>query len=130
MVRTFRSKQERRWKKPSRGCSCTFWRCACSRAKFTQAGMLVGRERELAKLSTTIVERKSLLVWGAAGSGKTALLQAALSSLGESLRRRCIVCETNGSPSIIWQRLVKALAEADDSEVLTRMENEAGSSKL
>jgi type II secretory pathway predicted ATPase ExeA len=89
--------------------------------------MLIGREHERATLCATIAERRSLLVCGPAGSGKTALLQEALSFIDADLRRRCIVCAAEGAPSVIWQRLVGALAEVGDPEVLTRIENEAGS---
>jgi hypothetical protein len=89
--------------------------------------MLIGREREREKLCAAIAERRSLLVCGPAGSGKSALLQDALSCVDECLRRKCIVCATEGAPSVIWERLVRSLAEADDPDVLTRVENEAGS---
>ncbi|MGB9464577.1 MAG: ATP-binding protein [Candidatus Acidiferrum sp.] len=89
--------------------------------------MLIGRERQRAKLCAAIAERRSLLVFGPAGSGKSALLQDALSGVDNRIRQRCIVCVADGPPSMIWERLVQALAAAGDPEVLTRVENEAGS---
>jgi hypothetical protein len=78
-------------------------------------------------LCAAIAERRSLLIYGPAGAGKSALLQSALSCVDESLRRKCIVCEAEGAPSAIWQRLVLALAQAGDPEVRARVENETGS---
>jgi AAA ATPase-like protein len=89
--------------------------------------MLIGRERERARICAAIAERRSLLIFGPAGSGKTALLQDAVSCVDESIRRRCVLCTAEGAPSVIWQRLVGALAEVEDLEVLTRVKNEAGS---
>jgi AAA ATPase domain len=89
--------------------------------------MLIGRKNELAILCAAIAKRRSLLICGPAGAGKSALLQHALSCVDESLRTRCILCETEGTPSTIWQRLVLALARAGAPEVLARVENEAGS---
>jgi len=89
--------------------------------------VLIGRERELAILRVAIAERRSLLICGPAGAGKSTLLRHALSDVDKSVRRRCIVSEAEGAPSVIWQRLVLALAEAGDPEVLTRVENEVGS---
>ena len=91
--------------------------------------MLIGRERERARLREAIAERRSLLVYGPAGSGKSALLHDVLSSVGACLCRRCIVCAAEGAPSNIWLRLVTALAESGDSEVLTRAENDAASAE-
>jgi hypothetical protein len=94
-----------------------------------KANVLIGREHELAILRSAIAERRSLLICGPAGAGKSALLQDALSSVDERLRRRCVVCKVEGAPIVIWQRLVRAFAVADDPEVLTRVENETGSSQ-
>jgi type II secretory pathway predicted ATPase ExeA len=89
--------------------------------------MLIGREHELARLRGAIAERRSLLICGPAGAGKSALLHDALSYVEENVRRKCIVCEAEGAPIAIWQRLMRAFAVAEDPEVLTRVENEAGS---
>jgi hypothetical protein len=89
--------------------------------------MLIGRERERAKLSEAIAERRSLLVSGPADSGKSALLQEVLAHISETIRGKCIVCTAEETPHAIWLRLVRALGEAGDPEVLTRVENEAGS---
>jgi hypothetical protein len=89
--------------------------------------MLIGREHERAKLSEAISERRSLLVCGPADSGKSALLHEVLSFVVETIRRRCLVCTAEGTPNAIWLCLVQALGAAGDPEVLTRVENEAGS---
>ena len=90
--------------------------------------MLIGREPEQRALCKAIAERSSLLVCGPAGSGKTALLEAVLGALAANQRRACIVCAADGTPGLLWRRLVQALAKAGDEEVLTRVERESGSS--
>jgi len=89
--------------------------------------VLIGRQREQAALCGAIEERRSLLVCGPPGSGKTALLEEALSSMTENRRRRCIVCAADGTPAMLWRSLAQALAAAGDPEVLTRVERERGS---
>jgi hypothetical protein len=89
--------------------------------------MLIGRDHERAKLSEAISERRSLLISGPPDSGKSALLHDVLAGVDETIRRRCIVSAAESTPHAIWLRLVQAFGEADDPEVLTRVENEEGS---
>ncbi|MGA2429534.1 MAG: ATP-binding protein [Candidatus Acidiferrum sp.] len=89
--------------------------------------MLIGREQERAKLYEAVCDRRSLLVSGPAGSGKSALLEEVLSSLAASIRGRLIFCSVEGPPNTIWQHLVLALGAAGDPDVLVRAEREAGS---
>jgi len=89
--------------------------------------MLIGREQERARLYEAVCDRRSLLVSGPAGSGKSALLEEVLSSVAPSIRGRAIFCTMAGVPNTIWQHLVLALGAAGDPDVLTRVEREAGS---
>ena len=89
--------------------------------------MLIGREHQRARLSEAISERRSLLICGPVDAGKSALLHEVLSCVAASIRERCIVCTAEDTPHAIWLCLVQALGAADDPEVLTRVENEAGS---
>jgi AAA ATPase domain len=89
--------------------------------------VLVGRERERAALRKTIAERKSLLVCGPPGSGKTVLLEDALGSMTENRRQKFIVCAADGPPEALWRRIAEALGNAGYPEVLERVEREAGS---
>lgn len=89
--------------------------------------MLVGREREIARLCEAIKERQSLLVYGSAGSGKSALLETVLSRFEPTARQRFILVAAAASPILIWQNIVLALSRANDPEVLCRVDEEAGS---
>ncbi len=89
--------------------------------------MLIGREFELTEIVEAIRERHSLLVYGPAGSGKSALLQAALASLPEEVRHRCFAALAEGTPHAIWQNLIRCLFAARDPEVMCRVTSEAAS---
>lgn len=88
--------------------------------------MLVGREREIARLCEAIRERKSLLIYGSAGSGKSALLETVLSRFTPPVRQRFVVAAAAASPVLIWQNLVLALSREHDPEVLRRVKEEVG----
>ena len=93
--------------------------------------MLIGREQELAQLVHAIHARRSLLVHGAAGTGKTALLEEALSSLPPRIRRMCLVCTSCENPRTIWRCLVRSLAKIEDPRVLSYVRREcAGTAKV
>ena len=87
--------------------------------------MLIGRNRELDSLRSAILSRRSLIIHGPAGSGKSALLQSVLDSLPEEVRARCLFCSAFASPHQIWQRLVASLGAVGDPVVLERMRKEA-----
>ncbi len=89
--------------------------------------MLIGREFELSQITAAIRERHSLLVYGPAGSGKSALLQVALASLPEEVRHRCFAALAEGMPHAIWQNLIRCLFAARDPEVMCRVTSEAAS---
>lgn len=87
--------------------------------------MLIGRKAEMEKLRTAILSRRSLLIHGPAGSGKSALLQAALESLPGKIRAHCLFCAACDTPHEIWQHLVVALGAVGDPVVLERVRREA-----
>ncbi len=89
--------------------------------------MFIGREHERAKLSEAILQRRSVLVHGPAGSGKSALLEEVLSALTGNARQQCLVCAVEGPPIAIWRQLSRALSRAGDPEVLSRAERETSS---
>ncbi len=88
--------------------------------------MLIGREFEFSQVVDAIRERRSLLVYGPTGSGKSALLEAALASLPEEVRRGWGVALAEGAPQAIWQELIRCLFDARDPEVVSRVTNEIG----
>jgi Cdc6-like AAA superfamily ATPase len=90
--------------------------------------MFVGRVAETERLREAILARRSLLVYGPADTGKTALLNQTLTSLPDSARRNCIICDSCESPRSIWRDLVRPLSEAGDPQVTSRVERECGSS--
>ncbi len=90
--------------------------------------MFVGRTAEARRFREAILARRSLLVFGAADAGKTALLKETLSSLPTAVRRNCLVCCSCGSPRSVWRDLIRSLAEVADPQVLSRMERECGPS--
>jgi hypothetical protein len=88
--------------------------------------MLIGRRQELTRLRNAILARQSLLVHGRAGTGKTALLAEVLSSLPPRIRSMCLVCTAYENPRTMWRHLVRSLAEADDPQVMLRVQRECG----
>lgn len=91
--------------------------------------MLVGREREIARLYEAIKQRQSLLLYGSAGSGKSALLETVISRFAPTARQRFIVAGAAASPILIWRNIILALSRAHDPEVLCRVGEDAGSRK-
>jgi ABC-type transport system involved in cytochrome c biogenesis ATPase subunit len=51
---------------------------------------VIGRETEMRRLQIALREPQSQLMWGATDSGKTSLIEAALSGLSEVERGKCI----------------------------------------
>jgi AAA ATPase-like protein len=88
--------------------------------------MLIGRSKEQARLRGAILVRRSILVCGPAGSGKTALLEETLATLPAVIREHSLVCKTDGPPRQLWQSLTRRLAELHDGEVISRIEQETG----
>ncbi len=76
-----------------------------------EPGVFLGRKSELSRLREAIRKRESLLVWGAANSGKTALVARALSELPERIAKRCICTRGGGSPHDILRGIAEGFAE-------------------
>lgn len=92
--------------------------------------MFVGRVEETKRLREAILARQSLLVFGPADAGKTALLHQTLSRLPDAVRANCIVCRSCESPRSVWRDLMRSLGEGGDPQVISRVERECGSSDL
>jgi len=88
--------------------------------------MWIGRDSELLRLRQTILERRSLLICGKPGSGKTSLLARSLLSLPGEIRRKCICCEVRGTLHVLLQQLALKFAMAGDELILSRVQRERG----
>lgn len=84
---------------------------------FAQTGPFVGREDESARLIRAIRDRRSLLIVGAADSGKTALVEQALSKLPWEIATRCLRVEAAGTLPRLLQQHVLKLFDAGDPVV-------------
>lgn len=73
--------------------------------------MFLGRREELARVQEAVQARESLLIWGAAGSGKSALVRQAISQMPEKVARRCLRASGNGTPQEILRSIAQGLAE-------------------
>ena len=72
---------------------------------------LVGRKQELQRLHLAVQRRESRLVWGAAHSGKTALVEAMIAELAEDDRRSCVCWTGPASRRQLLLHLVGRLYE-------------------
>jgi hypothetical protein len=88
--------------------------------------MLIGRDSEVLRLRQVILERRSLLVYGKRGAGKTELLAQTLKSLPAEVRKECIVCAARESLYDLFQELAKMFAVAGDRQILSRVIKETG----
>ncbi len=82
-----------------------------------QSGLLFGRRQELARLTAAIRERRSLLIFGPPDSGKSALVDQALTNLPGNLASRCLRVKAEGSVQRILQQHVMRLFAAKDAVV-------------
>lgn len=78
---------------------------------------LIGRKEELRKLRAAIQERKSLLIWGPAHAGKTALIKTVVADLTKAEQRTCIYWTGTASGRRLLSHLVRRLFELGDSFV-------------
>lgn len=74
----------------------------------------IGREAEMRRLQIALRERRSQLIWGATDSGKTSLIEAALSELPEVERRKCICWSGPGNRRQFVEHLIQGLYRACD----------------
>jgi len=79
--------------------------------------MLIGREEERRQLRAAVRARKSLLIWGPADAGKTALIRAVLGKLSERERRSCIYWIGVANGRELFSHFVGRLYQAGDSLV-------------
>jgi AAA domain len=70
-----------------------------------------GRQGELVRLQEAMRKRESLLIWGAAHSGKSALVARVISQKPERIARQCICASGKGSPQDILRSIAQGLAE-------------------
>ncbi len=86
----------------------------------------VGRAKELLCLQSAVRFRESLLIWGAAGTGKTELVRALFDRLPESAARGCLYVEEAAAPRELLCQLIVRLREAGDRHVRERAGIPAG----
>jgi len=73
-----------------------------------------GRREELHRLRTAMKNRESLLIWGPADSGKTALAMKAIEQFPEAYRSKCIYCSAPGSIRDLLSQIVLRLSRERD----------------
>jgi len=83
---------------------------------------LVGRKEELRELRAAIQKRKSLLIWGPADAGKTALMKKAISELTDVERRNCIYWTGAASGKQLLSHFVGRLYEIGDSFIRKKVQ--------
>jgi hypothetical protein len=86
-----------------------------------QLERLIGRETEMRNLHTALQKRKSMLIWGAADSGKTFLIANALARLPENDRRNCICWSGPASRRQLIEHFIRSLYSAGDSLVCKKV---------
>ena len=76
-----------------------------------------GRGRELERLVSAIRDRRSLLIFGAADSGKSALVERALANLPWAMAQACLRVSAKGSLQNLLRQLAMRLFVARDAVV-------------
>jgi Cdc6-like AAA superfamily ATPase len=76
-----------------------------------ESDVFLGRKGEISRLYDAIRKRESLLVWGASGSGKTALVARALSELPDRVAKCCISAQGTGTPHDILRDIAQRFTE-------------------
>ena len=89
-------------------------------------GVFVGREAELERLSLAIHRRESLAIWGPPDSGKTALVQHAISRLPGDVAARCIHLTVKGPPHAVLATLLEELHTRGDEFLIAKFQSEEG----
>ena len=85
---------------------------------------LVGRVLEAQKLREALARRESLLIWGPAGIGKTALVMEVLNSLPSPLARSAIYLSGADGLQPLLRSLLSRLYEAGDSTLRRQLHAE------
>ncbi len=78
---------------------------------------LFGRERETRRVLQAIHRRESLLIWGPAGAGKSALLHGAIAAAPYRIRARCIWIDGAKGRKQILRQIVGALHQCRDGAI-------------
>jgi hypothetical protein len=77
--------------------------------------IFVGRKRESRRLREAILSRQSLMIAGANGAGKTALIQNSIRELPPSTRKSCLYIGTLKDLHYMLERILIRLYEAGDT---------------
>lgn len=83
---------------------------------------LIGRENETRRLREVLRKRRSQLVWGAADSGKTYLIENILAELPADERRKCICWIGSATRRDLVEHLIRGLYFAGDSFVRNKVQ--------
>lgn len=96
-----------------------------SRSVPAAPSFLVGREAECARLRQAILRRESLLILGAPGSGKTALVASTIAGLNGDLQSRCLYLSAFKGLQDFLRRVVERLHEAGDAILAGQLRSES-----
>jgi hypothetical protein len=96
------------------------WMAAVDQENETSA-FVFSRDRELEELRRRLSARKSFVLYGASGAGKTFLLRRVLGAVPEVL-----YCPDAGTPQLVFQSLALALLAARDRSVRSLLRNVDG----
>lgn len=83
-----------------------------------RASIVFGRDRELEELGCRLSARKSFVLHGASGAGKTFLVRRAIRAFPEVL-----YCSNSDTPQLVFQNLARALIAARDRAVRSSLRN-------
>jgi len=86
--------------------------------------LLVGRDVERARLRQAIEERRSLLIWGAAGIGKTALMAKVSSQLPQDVARATLCLSSIHGLRPLLRALLRELHKAGDATLRQQLHAE------
>lgn len=86
--------------------------------------LLVGRDVERARLRQAIEERRSLLMWGAAGIGKTALMAKVSSELPQDVARATLCLSSIHGLRPLLRALLRELHKAGDATLRQQLHAE------
>ncbi len=94
-----------------------------------QDAILIDRQAEADRLREAIHRRESLLIWGPADAGKTALVRHVISELPAEFSHACFYIPGPTSVRDLARRLVTGLRNANDAQVLQALPEEARESR-
>ncbi len=94
-----------------------------------QTGLFFGRGRELERFMAAIRDRRSLLIFGAPDSGKSALVERALANLPWAMKNSCLRVSAKGSLQNLLRQLAMRLFVARDAVVCAAIPAQAAESE-